>query len=307
MFEGSEKKLEIIFSKNSPSLFEKTDSFWNKIVKASKAEILSSLKNSKLKSYILSESSLFVWEQRLVLITCGKTVLSNSFLKILKYFPKDSIELCFFQRKNEFFPLNQKSSFYKDLKSIKKKIKGRAYRFGDLHQNHFFLFHKQTDFKPDDCDQTLEILIYDSEILKDSSQEEIKSLKRNLNSVFPGFEIQDHFFKPLGYSLNAIKGKFYYSIHFTPEKSFFYISFETNIHTESAHDLTSKVLSIFKPKAFDWILFQSTDYEPFKPNFPDHFSSASFYQFLDCSYHVYYNSFYSKQNSKKQAVLLEEK
>ena len=311
MFEGSEKKLEILFSKDSPSLLEKPDGFWNKIVKASGAEILSSLKNPKLQSYILSESSLFLWEHRLVLITCGNTILSRAFLKILKYFPKDQIELCFFQRKNEFFPLKQKSSFYKDLKNIQKKIQGPAYRFGDLHQHHFFLFHNQTDFKPEGreqspegLDQTLEILIYDCETLQDISEPEIQKLKKQLNIEFPGFEIQDHVFNPPGYSLNAIKEDFYYSIHWTPEKNFFYISFETNIQNQNPEALTHKILSVFKPKTFDLILFQSSGADPFKPDFPEHSSSNCLYQFLDCSYHVYYYSFYPKQSFKKGAVLL---
>ena len=304
MFEGSEKKLEILFSKNSPSLLKKPEPFWNKIVKASGAEILSGLKNLKIQSYILSESSLFLWDHRLVLITCGNTILSKSFLKILKHFPKDQIELCFFQRKNEFFPLKQKTSFYKDLKNIQKKIKGPAYRFGNLHQHHFFLFHNHTDFKPESLDQTLEVLIYDSEILQNISGQEIKNLKAKLNLEFPGFELQDHVFNPPGYSLNAIKDNFYYSIHWTPEKSFFYISFETNIQSQSPEELTNKILSIFKPKTFDLILFQSAGADPFKADFPDHSSSDWLYQFLDCSYHVYYYSFYPKQSFKKVAVLL---
>ena len=121
MFEGSEKKIEFIFSPNSSSLFEKPLKFWKKIIKSCGAEIISCSKFPKVHSYILSESSLFIWEHRLVLITCGKTNLSKSFIKILKSFPKDSVEICFFQRKNEFFPQVQKSCFYKDLKKIQKK------------------------------------------------------------------------------------------------------------------------------------------------------------------------------------------
>ncbi|MCY4321467.1 MAG: adenosylmethionine decarboxylase, partial [Bdellovibrionaceae bacterium] len=130
MFEGSEKKIEVIFSSNRDSLLEKSDKFWRKIVQTCKADIISSLKFSKVHSYLLSESSLFVWSHRLVFITCGKTILSNSFIEILKRFSIKDIELCFFQRKNEFFPKNQKSCFYADLKKIRKKIKGFSFRFG---------------------------------------------------------------------------------------------------------------------------------------------------------------------------------
>ena len=159
MFEGSEKKIEVIFNSNSPSLFKQPVSFWKKLVQTSGAEIISCSKFPKIHSYILSESSLFVWDQRLILITCGKTTLSKSLIKILKNFPKNFIEVCFFQRKNEFFPQIQKSCFHKDLDKIKQKIQGKAYRFGPLHDHHFFLFHSESDFIPDEQDQTLEILI----------------------------------------------------------------------------------------------------------------------------------------------------
>ena len=247
MFEGSEKKIEVIFSPNSPSLLNHTNKHWKKIIQACGADIISYLKFPKVQAYLLSESSLFIWPHRLVFITCGKTVLSKSFMQILKSFPKDTIELCFFQRKNEFFPKIQKSCFYKDLKKIQKKIKGSAYRFGDLHDHHFFLFHSEADFIPEGEDQTLEILIYDSKILKDTSSQTISRLKQSLSEIFYGFEIQDHFFKPFGYSLNAVKDEFYYTIHITPEKSFFYISFETNIKEKSVQILTDKILNIFKP------------------------------------------------------------
>ena len=288
MFEGSEKKIEVIFSLNSPSLLNQTEKFWKKVVQACGADIISCLKFPKIHSYLLSESSLFIWPHRLVFITCGKTVLSKSFIKLLNVFSEKTIELCFFQRKNEFFPQIQKSCFYKDLKKIKRKAKGFAYRFGSLHDHHFFLFHNDTDFIPEAEDQTLEILIYDSKSLKDTSDQTISQLKQSLNETFYGFEIQDHFFKPLGYSLNAVRDEFYYTIHITPEKSFFYISFETNIKDRSVQTLIDKILNIFKPIKFDFILFESQNTPKTELAFIDYFSSSSVYKVLNCGYRVNY-------------------
>ena len=251
MFEGSEKKIEVIFSSNSPPLFGQPLKFWRKIVRSCGAEIISYSKFPKIHSYILSESSLFIWKHRLVLITCGKTTLSKSLIKILQSFPKDSVEVFFFQRKNEIFPQIQKSCFHKDLKKIKKRVAGKAYRFGPLHDHHFFLFHSESDFILDEKDQTLEILIYDSETVKDSSPQTMLHIKKELTQALYGFEIQEHFFTPSGYSLNAVRDHFYYTLHITPEKSFFYISFETNITEKSIQFLTDKILNIFKPDRFD--------------------------------------------------------
>ena len=305
MFEGSEKKIEVVFSPNSPSLLDHKDKFWEKIVKACGADIISGSKFPKAHAYLLSESSLFVWSHRLVFITCGKTVLSKSFMKILKSFPKNQIELCFFQRKNEFFPQNQKSCFYKDLKKIQQKIKGSSYRFGALHDHHFFLFHNDTDFIPHKEDQTLEILIYDSQTVKDTSTETVSALKQTLKNSFHGFEIQDHFFKPLGYSLNATRDELYYTLHITPEKPFFYISFETNIQEKSTQNLTDKILNIFKPIKFDFILFESQNKLETKLTLADYFASSSFYKVLPCSYRVNYKTFHKLNTSTQTPFSIE--
>lgn len=299
MFEGSEKKIEVIFSPNSPSLLNQSEKFWRKIIQTCKADIISCSKFQKVHSYLLSESSLFVWPHRLIFITCGKTVLSKSFIKILKSFPKAAVELCFFQRKNEFFPQIQKSCFQTDIKQIQKRIKGSAYRFGALHDHHFFLFHSDSDLMPDIEDQTLEMLIYDSQNIKETSVETISKLKKTLIELFPNFEIQDHFFKPLGYSLNAVREESYYTIHITPEQSFFYISFETNIKEKSTQILTDKILNLFKPLKFDFILFESQNKSETKLNLSDYFSSSSFYKVLDCGYRVNYKTFH-KLNSSTQ-------
>ena len=307
MFEGSEKKLELLFSPYSPSLRERPLKFWKSLVQSCGADIISHSEFPKVQSYLLSESSLFVWDHRLILITCGKTVLSQALIKILKSFPKNSIKVCFFQRKNEFFPQIQKSCFYKDLKKIQKKITGQAYRFGPLHDHHFFLFHNTTDFTPEEEDQTLEILIYDSELLKDHFQKNILHLKQRLEKAFYGFELQDHFFEPLGYSLNAVKEKLYYTVHITPEKSFFYISFETNIKEKSLQILTNKVLQVFEPIRFDFIFFKPQKQEKEIFESPDYFSCSSYFKVLSCGYTVTYKSLHKKHSPEKEPLLINKK
>ena len=230
-FESSEKKIELVFSEKSPSLLELPESFWRKMLRSCGATVVLSSKFPELHSYILSESSLFVWQRRLLLITCGQTRLSKTLLKILQHFRKEHLEVCFFQRKNEFFPQIQKSCFQKDLQKIKNQIEGRAYRFGSLMEHHFFLFHSETDFRPDKRDRTLEVLVYGSEVLKDSSPSSIQPIKKLLERTFVGFEMQDYHFKPYGWSLNAVRGAEYYTVHLSPEESSFYISFETNMRS----------------------------------------------------------------------------
>ncbi len=299
MFEGSEKKLEIIFSAKSLSLRSLPEKFWQDIIKTCGASIIKSSKLPFINSYILSESSLFIWDHRLVLITCGKTTLPNSLLKILKTIPKKDIEIVFYQKKNEFFPWAQKSHFSKDVDIIEKSIKGLSYQFGPLHDHHFLLFYSPSDYKSDVKDNTLEILMYDSLFVTDTSQKVIRDLKKQLEVILPGFEIQEHFFQPSGYSLNAVRECFYYTIHITPEKPFFYISFETNFEQSSSHVFIDKLLNVFKSRSFDLIFFKSIGQAGKHYNSSESLRNAFYHQVLDCGYEVSYMNFHQVQNTPR--------
>jgi S-adenosylmethionine decarboxylase len=74
-FEGSEKKIEIIFKPSAPNLRALGKPFWEDVVWASGAKILSQVSNEHMDAYLLSESSLFVYDRYLVMITCGRTRL----------------------------------------------------------------------------------------------------------------------------------------------------------------------------------------------------------------------------------------
>ncbi|MCB0357905.1 MAG: hypothetical protein KDD40_12900, partial [Bdellovibrionales bacterium] len=71
-FEGSEKKLEIELSISAGDLREKPFSFWEALVNKAQAKIISKIESSECRAFLLSESSLFVWSNRLTLITCGR-------------------------------------------------------------------------------------------------------------------------------------------------------------------------------------------------------------------------------------------
>ena len=86
--------------------------FGAKLLNASGAQILSSIHNNNLSAYLLSESSLFVWDDKIVMITCGETKLIKAVHTFLKKFPKEDILSLIFQRKMNIVPIsNKRTSF----------------------------------------------------------------------------------------------------------------------------------------------------------------------------------------------------
>ena len=300
MFEGAEKKLELIVSPNREPLRHQPDSFWNKLCKKAKACVVSRFSNSFCDSYILSESSLFVWDHRLLLLTCGQTPLVKALLGLLKTFKPSDRELLFYQRKNEFFPNGQATSFRDDLKTIQKKIKGQAFCFGAPDEHHFYLFHSEGANNILPPDRTVEILMYDLDshikelFFKADKAEEIKN-RLGLDRLFEGAEVDDHIFKPVGYSLNGLMGqREYYTIHVTPQEPGFYVSFETNKMDGDLNDMVRQLVTLFKPLVFDVIVFSTPAFKIEELSCPARFARSSFFdKNLECGYKVQFYSFFT--------------
>ena len=94
-FEGPEKKLEVILFSPQFGIRNNDDGRWDNIVQASQADIISKKSTEHLDAYILSESSLFVWNDRILIITCGKTTLIAAIPKILEVVDRKEIALVF--------------------------------------------------------------------------------------------------------------------------------------------------------------------------------------------------------------------
>lgn len=253
-FEGSEKKVEIIV-KNTLNLREQGYEFWAEMVSKCEATILSTISNSECDAYLLSESSLFVWENRFLMITCGTTILANSVTTFIEKMGKDVVDALFYQRKNEYFERLQASSFFEDVEKINDLIPGKALRFGHLDSHHNYLFYSDKINGVDE-DTTTELLMYHItgkavDIFRKKNQD-INVIRDFLNyeETFNGFQIDDFLFEPHGFSLNGIKDDKYITIHITPEFGTSYVSFETNLNMRDSK-LLDKILALFKPEAFD--------------------------------------------------------
>jgi S-adenosylmethionine decarboxylase len=141
-------------------------------------------------------------------------------------------------------------------------IPGRAVRFGDEHGHYIQMFHSTRPFRAESTDPTLEILMHaiDRDVAHRflGGPEECGAMASALgvDSLFPGFTTSEHVFEPAGYSLNALNGNEYYTIHVTPESSGSYVSFETNHDFRGKlTDLVGSIVELFQPRAFDVLTF----------------------------------------------------
>jgi S-adenosylmethionine decarboxylase len=261
IFEGTEKKVEIVASCNGKSLRSFGKDFWEKIVACAHAQILSCYSNTMMDSYLLSESSLFVLDDRIVMITCGKTTLARAMIGFIDEVSDSNIEYLIYERKNENFPHLQPTSFEDDIRELSGRICGESVYFGEKNEHYLSLFHMSKNYIPPPNDTTIEILMYDIAPQLRQSFQQKKIADLDLSSVFPGYSIDDHIFSPFGYSLNAIRERCYYTIHVTPEEHGSYASFESNICFTGidVNGLVENVVMKFSPERFDIILFDRID------------------------------------------------
>ncbi len=310
IFEGSEKKLELVVQ-DSVNLLAWPESRWLELIAAAGTQAISKVENSHGRAYLLSESSLFVWRDRMTMITCGTTTLADSALKACEYLQSEDIAAIFYERKNEYFPQMQKSDFFADARKLNQVIPGRAYRLGHADEHHLFLYHSCRQFEPRKTDTTLEILMYGLRgRAREAFNEENRSgewirMQTGLDRLFSGYSVDDHAFSPIGYSLNAINGARYYTIHVTPQDESPYVSFETNLNSRRDMEATIKsVLEVFQPRAFDVVYFDAKA-EREIVNINGYVTRGAVREKLGCGFNVYYSHHSEEQAVETAAYLLE--
>jgi S-adenosylmethionine decarboxylase len=262
-FEGPEKKLELVVTPGFPSLRSLGDEAWQRVVEAAGAKVISVLRSKYSDAYLLSESSLFVFDDWFVLITCGQTALVDALPEILQFIPKESIAFLVYERKSEHFPEHQPTTFYDDARRLQTILPGRALRFGDEHGRYIQMFHTTRPYTPEKNDPTLEVLMHviDEDVAEQfittcASDNTSLGVSSGLAAILPGFATSEHVFDPVGYSLNAVKGEEYYAFHVTPQEAGSYVSFETNYDFRGQlGGLVGSIVELFRPRALEVVTF----------------------------------------------------
>ncbi|CAM0951441.1 unnamed protein product [Alopecurus aequalis] len=280
-FEGYEKRLEITFS--GAPVFEdpcgrglralsreQIDSFLD----LARCTIVSQLSNKQLDSYVLSESSLFVYSHKVVIKTCGTTKLLLAIPRILELAAELSLPVCSvrYSRGTFIFPGAQPSphrNFSEEVSVLNGffgglKSGGNAYVVGDAFRPKKMWHVYHATEKPELPMVTLEMCMTGLDtrkaavFFKNSADGGCSSAKEmtkvsGISDIIPEMEICDFDFDPCGYSMNGICGPAASTIHVTPEDGFSYASYEAmNVNPGSVvySDLIKRVLSCFSPSDF---------------------------------------------------------
>lgn len=278
-FEGYEKRLEISFFE--PSFFANPadkglraldKAQLDEILEQAECTIVASLSNQFLDSYVLSESSLFVYPYKIIIKTCGTTKLLLSIPAILKL--ANSISLTVrtvkYTRGSFIFPGAQSfphRSFSEEVSLLdnyfgKLGLKSKAFIMGKPDQPqkwHVYSASTESEQSSDPI-YTMEMCMtgLDREMASvfyknKSSSAALMTNLSGIRKILPESEICDFEFEPCGYSMNSIEDSAISTIHVTPEDGFSYASFEAagyDLKAMSLGLMIKRVLACFKPAEF---------------------------------------------------------
>lgn len=278
-FEGYEKRLEISFCK--PGVFTNPEgkglrslskAQLDEFLEPAECTIVSSLSNKYVDSYVLSESSLFVYADKIIIKTCGTTKLLQAIPNILKLAGSLSLEVktVRYTRGSFIFPGAQPSPhrcFSEEVAVLdgyfgKLKSGSKAYILGSPATSqkwHVYVASSET-INSENPVYTLEMCMTGLDREKasvfykhGSSSAALMTVKSGIRKILPRSDICDFEFDPCGYSMNSIEGRAHSTIHVTPEDGFSYASFEAvgyDLKAANLGMLIKRVLACFMPKEF---------------------------------------------------------
>jgi len=242
--------------------------------------IVSNISNEYADSYLLSESSLFVYPYKVMMKTCGTTTLLKCLSKMEEYAKArgTEIEYAMFSRKNYNFPHRQKvphCSFEMEIKTLEKQFgeEGQSYVFGPriegYDEEYVYVYKKDKEETKNNrsvvesrgsfemmmsqLDETVMQKFHRNEHFVDAKT---TTKEVGLADIIPELETDEVMFDPCGYSVNGLSRNegSYFTVHITPESHCSFVSFETNSSVAFEEDkLLKRVVEIFKPGKFTMV------------------------------------------------------
>eukprot|EP01026_Neomeris_dumetosa_P078471 TRINITY_DN8490_c0_g1_i7.p1 TRINITY_DN8490_c0_g1~~TRINITY_DN8490_c0_g1_i7.p1 ORF type:complete len:865 (-),score=133.29 TRINITY_DN8490_c0_g1_i7:195-2789(-) len=278
VFEGSEKRIEIDFDFMSSAPRNGLRSLGreqlDKLLKLAACEIVSQMSNALFDSYVLSESSLFVYPTKIVLKTCGTTRLLNAVPEIIELGEGLNLKVrkCKYSRASFLFPKHQEEIYHDfelEVEYLRKVFAfmgshGFAYVLGDNAPNslqwHVFQIeanqYRTFNYSP----PTMEVCMIGLE--QEAAAQFFRgdtfisaqdtTMRTGIRGLVPNAHIDDFVFEPCGYSMNGQLKDGFITIHVTPEDGFSYASVEFCRYPGVQGDISptvEQVINIFKPKS----------------------------------------------------------
>lgn len=296
-FEGYEKRLEVSFFE--PGIFADPGGIGlralskaqlDEILEPAQCTIVASLSNDDLDSYVLSESSLFVYPYKVIIKTCGTTKLLLSIPAILKLANALSlgVKSVIYTRGSFIFPGAQPSphrSFSEEVSVLdnhfgKLGLVSKAYVMGSPEKSqkwHVYSASAELGSQSKPV-YTLEMCMTGLDRKRASvfyktrgSSAALMTEDSGIRKILPQSEICDFEFDPCGYSMNGIEGSAISTIHVTPEDGFSYASFEAagyDFEDVNLTQLFERVLACFQPTEFSVAVHTDIAGRELGKNFP---------------------------------------
>lgn len=275
-FEGPEKSLHVVFE-GEGSLRSVPQARWSLLLDLARCKILSATHGLACDAYVLSESSLFVYDRHIVLKTCGTTRLLDALDDALAVGASRGLQprTIFYARKNFTFPELQPApyrSFADECAFLDERLGSARSTYsaiaGPLSADHwcFYVasFADDADADADVAELSLfEVKMHEIDparaalfVERDGWTGKLATAASGIAALLPPVvqqTIDEHLFSPCGYSMNGLVGAAWYStIHVTPEPHCSYVSFETNVPVAAAAipELLARVVDVFRPATF---------------------------------------------------------
>jgi len=174
-----EKKLALIL-RPGLSLLDQAEAFWRELTSVARVRILRQDRAPAVRAFLLAESSLLVWRDRLMLSTCGSGELKSLVPWLKEQFGDDAVVASLYETPEWTTEL-----------SLRREVEGAVSAlasWGGFRKSVLVGFARR-DFPA-----------------------ELRALLPRDAEIF-----QEYDFEPVGYSCNACEGKNYLTLHFSPE------------------------------------------------------------------------------------------
>ncbi|CAH9129870.1 unnamed protein product [Cuscuta epithymum] len=281
-FEGFEKRLELHFSGNdlvigAGGLRRLSLESLEEVLRAVQCSVVAAVGNQYFDSYVLSESSLFVYPTKIIIKTCGTTQLLKSIRPMIHFGGGMGLTLseCRYSRGNFIFPKAQPyphTSFKEEVIYLEANLPSHlCYRKASIlpsklssHSWHVFCATNGTpetglSISGNNNHSTTLIEVCMTQLNQVVARKFFAThdtLGKDMTDasgmchINPNSIICDFAFHPCGYSMNGIDNDCYSTVHVTPEDGFSYASYECVWPAFDIDDIArvlEKVVQVFRP------------------------------------------------------------